>query len=151
MKQQAKQWLRFLGIGLLILILSIIVVQLITPYITNEQDESVNRTQALIDGPETVEIICRDERGVTHVLSCKSSTGVTGIWVLNEKRNGKIGNGMVSRFRMSEWEVNVGSNVSPDVFIVFHPKGSNDLIQFEYRMDTEYMREGISNFTGPQA
>ena len=59
--------------------------------------------------------------------------------------------GLVSNYAISEWDLRIGANVSPDILIQFYPSGSNIPLQLDYRMDTDYMREGIRNFSGDAA
>ena len=109
------------------------------------------RTQALIDGPRELKILCSDKRGVNHVLSCGVNIDVKGRWVVFEYIDGVPMGGLVSNYAISEWELRIGANVSPDILIQFYPSGSNIPLQLDYRMDTDYMRAGLRNFPGNEA
>tara|TARA_R110000851_G_scaffold133381_3_gene268213 strand:- start:11898 stop:12242 length:345 start_codon:yes stop_codon:yes gene_type:complete len=87
-----------------------------------------------------------DGCGAYHKLICSVNAEVMGRWMVRERVNGELRGGTQSVFAFNQWEMAVGSGVSPTILINFIPTGLTVGISLEYRMNTEYMRKGVSNF-----
>jgi hypothetical protein len=105
-------------------------------------------TQELIDGPIPLVISCKEQRGAYHKLICGVNGDVKGRWLVRERVDGELRRGSESVFAFNEWEMAVGSDVSPTILIQFIPTGLQQGISLEYRLDTAYMRKGVQNFAG---
>ena len=108
--------------------------------------EPITLTQELVEGPKTLVISCKEERGAYHKLICSVNAEVMGRWMVRERVDGELRRGTQSVFAFNQWEMAVGSDVSPTILIQFIPTGLTAGISLEYRMNTEYMRKGVQNF-----
>jgi hypothetical protein len=110
--------------------------------------EPITLTQELIDGPIPLAISCKEQRGAYHKLICGVNGDVKGRWLVRERVDGELRRGSQSLYAFNEWELAVGSDVSPTILIEFIPSGLKTGISLEYKLDTAYMRRGTQNFAG---
>jgi len=110
-----------------------------------EADFGNTPTQELIEGPKTLVITCTEQRGAYHKLTCGVNADIKGRWLVRERIDGELRRGSESVFAFNEWEMAVGSDVSPTILIQFIPTGLTQGISLEYRLDTAYMRRGAQN------
>jgi hypothetical protein len=135
----------FLGLAFFV---GYMVVEIFAEDYTAEPAPEVTLTQELIDGPIPLVISCREERGAYHKLTCGVNADVKGRWLIRERIGGELRRGSQSLYAFNEWELAVGSDVSPTILIEFIPSGLKTGISLEYKLDTAYMRRGTQNFAG---
>jgi hypothetical protein len=149
MKAKTRQWVTLFLVCASVLLLSLFFGSAIRQWDRDSLAEpATTLTQELIDGPTPLAISCKEQRGAYHKLICGVNGDVKGRWLVRERVDGELRRGSESVFAFNEWEMAVGSDVSPTILIQFIPTGLQQGISLEYRLNTEYMRKGVQNFAG---
>mgnify|MGYP001581795602 CR=1 FL=1 len=128
------------------LFVSVIALMVLVALVEETAETVPTRTEVLLTDPVPLVITCTDTRGQVHILACNVNSEVKGTWIIFEYVDGKLRGGTPSNFAFTDWEVRVGSDVSETIVLEFYPVGSVEPVSAVYKMDTEYMRQGVRNF-----